>query len=75
MDSDPDNMVNTGQGRLTSDSTAGGHGHLHKRNSDVLLLKTGYTVFEPRHVKTCLRSFGPGKTQTGLHSYRDKLES
>ena len=30
---------------------------------------------EPRHEKTCLRGFRPGKTQTGLLSYRDKLES
>ena len=26
------------------------------------------TSFEPRHEKTCLRGFRPGKTQTGLHS-------
>ena len=30
---------------------------------------------EPRHEKTCLRGFQPGKTQTGLLSYRDQLES
>ena len=30
---------------------------------------------EPRHEKTCLRGFRPGKTQTSLLSYRDKLES
>ena len=28
-------------------------------------------IFEPRHEKTCLRDFRPGKTQTGLLSYRD----
>ena len=26
---------------------------------------------EPRHMKTCLRGFGPGKTQTGLLSFGD----
>ena len=31
--------------------------------------------YEPRHKKTCLRGFRPGKTQTGMLSYRDKLES
>ena len=30
---------------------------------------------EPRHEKTCLRDFRPGKTQTGLLSYRDLLEA
>ena len=30
---------------------------------------------EPRHEKTCLRGLQPGKTQTGLLSYRSKLES
>ena len=29
---------------------------------------------EPRHQKTCPRGFRPGKTQTSLLSYRDKLE-
>ena len=28
------------------------------------------TVFEPRHEKACLLGFRPGKTQTGLPSYR-----
>ena len=32
-------------------------------------------LFEPRHEKTCLRGFRPGKTQTSLLSYRDKLEA
>ena len=32
-------------------------------------------LFEPRHEKTCLRGLRPGKTQTGLLNYRDKLES
>ena len=31
--------------------------------------------YEPRHEKTCLWGFRPGKTQTSLLSYRDKLES
>ena len=30
---------------------------------------------EPCHEKTCLWDFQPGKTQTSLLSYRDKLES
>ena len=30
---------------------------------------------EPRHEKTCLRGFRPGKTRTGLLGYRDKIES
>ena len=33
------------------------------------------TQFEPRHEKTCLWDLLPGKTQTDLLSYRDKLES
>ena len=32
------------------------------------------TKLEPHHEKTCLRGFRPGKTQTGLLRYRDKLE-
>ena len=32
-------------------------------------------TYELRHEKTCLGGFWPGKTQTGLLSYRDKLES
>ena len=28
-------------------------------------------IFEPRHEKTCLRGFRPGKTHTGLLSYRN----
>ena len=31
--------------------------------------------YEPRHEKTCLRGFRLGKTQTGLLSSRNKLES
>ena len=27
-------------------------------------------MYEPRHQKTCLQGLGPGKTQTGLLSYR-----
>ena len=30
---------------------------------------------EPPHEKTCLWGLQPGKTQTGLLSYRDYLES
>ena len=32
-------------------------------------------IYEPRHDKTCLRGLRPGRTQTGLLSYRDKLGS
>ena len=32
-------------------------------------------LIEPRHEKTCIRGLRPGKTQTGLLSYRDQLES
>ena len=28
-------------------------------------------IIETRHEKTCIRGLGPGKTQTGLLSYRD----
>ena len=31
--------------------------------------------YEPRHEKTCLRGLRPGKTQTGLLSFRSSLES
>ena len=31
------------------------------------------TTFEPRHEKMCLRGLRPGKTQTGLLSFRDQL--
>ena len=31
--------------------------------------------YEPRHEKTCIRGLRPGKTQTGLLSYSDWLES
>ena len=31
------------------------------------------TPNQPRHEKTCLRGLRPGKTQTGLLSYRSKL--
>ena len=34
-----------------------------------------YNTYEPCHEKTCLRGFRPDKTQTGLLSYRSKLES
>ena len=30
-----------------------------------------FRLFEPRHEKTCLQGLQPGKTQTGLLSYRD----
>ena len=32
-------------------------------------------TYEPRHEKTCLQGLRPGKTQTGLLSYRDQLET
>ena len=32
-------------------------------------------IYESRHEKICLRGLRSGKTQTGLHSYRDQLES
>ena len=32
-------------------------------------------LFEPRHEKTCVPGFRPGKTQTGLLRYRDYLEA
>ena len=36
----------------------------------------GALLYEPRHdEKTCLQGLRPGKTQTGLLSYRDQLES
>ena len=35
---------------------------------------TSFT-FEPHHEKLCLRGLRPGKTQTGLLGYRDKLVS
>ena len=28
-------------------------------------------LYKPRHEKTCLRGLRPGKTQTGLQSFRD----
>ena len=34
-----------------------------------------YLLIEPRHKKTCLRGFWPGKTQTSLCSYRTYLEA
>ena len=27
-------------------------------------------IIEPRHEKTCIRGFRPGKTQTGLQSHK-----
>ena len=44
-------------------------------NFTQLTATTTDIVNEPRHEKTCLRGFRPGKTQTGLLSYRDKLEA
>ena len=43
----------------------------------VLSCSLGLSTFvsEPRHEKTCIRDFRPGKTQTCLFSYRDQLES
>ena len=34
-----------------------------------------FGIIEPGHEKNCLRGFRQDKTQTGLPSYRDKLES
>ena len=36
----------------------------------VWTMKSGQTLFELRHEKTCLRDFRPGKTQIGLRSRR-----
>ena len=44
------------------------HNRLYWRPELLGDLKVSY---EPRHEKTCLRGFRPGKTQTGLLSYRD----
>ena len=43
----------------------------------ILIIKKVIELFlyEPRHEKTCIRGLRQGKTQTGLLSYRDKLES
>ena len=32
-------------------------------------------MFEPRHEKTCLQSFRPGRTQIGLFNHRGWLEA
>ena len=40
-----------------------------------MAVEGNYKLIEPRHEKTCIRGFRPGKTQTGLLSYRDQLES
>ena len=44
----------------------------------IVYIKVGLVMFtkqpyanEPRHEKTCLRGFRPGKTKTGLLSFRD----
>ena len=34
------------------------------------MLTVGPVIFEPRHEKTCLQGLRPGKTRTGLLSYR-----
>ena len=44
-----------------------GHNNMHMSH-------TGVTN-EPRHEKTCLRGLRPGLIQTGLLSYRSKLDS
>ena len=38
------------------------------------ILTSTQNICEPCCEKTCLRGFGPGKTQTSLLSYRDQLE-
>ena len=40
------------------------------QRSSVLGLRNNDVLFEPHHEKTCLRGSRPGKTQTGLRSYR-----
>ena len=48
----------------------------HKENISLeFLMGYFHELPEPRHEKICLRGFRPGKTRTGLLSYRDKLES
>ena len=51
----------------------------NKENGLILCGSTGKvitkTVYEPRHEKTCFRGVRPSKSQTGLLSYRSKLES
>ena len=37
----------------------------------IIKIPTISVSFEPRHEKTCLRGLQPGKTQTGLLSYKD----
>ena len=39
-----------------------------------LVSQSYVSLIEPHHEKTSLRGLHPGKTQTGLLSYRDKLE-
>ena len=52
---------------------------LEKRNvycsPTTLFCRDLQTLSEPRHKKTYLWGFRPGRTQTGLLSYRDKLGS
>ena len=45
--------------------------HMLKQSNVIFMLKK----YEPYHEKTYLQGFRPGKIQTGLLSYRDKLES
>ena len=49
--------------------------HFMVSSFTTLLLGAGGGILEPRHEKTCLQGFQPGKTRTCLHSYRDQLES
>ena len=42
----------------------------YRDNSDLYEL-FGQVTYEPRHEKTSLQGLRPGKTQTGLLSYRD----
>ena len=55
----------TSKGRKTSNFCQNVSSGESQLTGTVLLL------YEPRHEKTCLRGFRPGKTQTGLLSYRD----
>ena len=49
----------------------------HSKGSEMWFLSesSSSSIFEPRHKKTCLRGLRPGKTRTGLLSYRSYLEA
>ena len=48
---------------------------MNSQGKDSYHLILDIVVIEPRHEKTCLWGLWPGKTQTGLFSYRDWLEA